>query len=61
MKERKGTPRVKTFLRQMESMRMFRGNLFPPSLPLYDYPSNIKQSPPVPPHLIVEAEKYIKC
>lgn len=45
----------------MKSMRMFHESLFPLSRPLYDYPSNIKQSPAVPPHLIVEAEKYINC
>lgn len=31
------------------------------SRPSYDYPSNRKQSPAVLPHLIVEAEKHIKC
>ena len=35
--------------------------LFPHPWPLYDYLSNIKQSPAVPLRLIVEAEKYIKC
>lgn len=28
---------------------------------MIDYSSNIKQAPAVPPHLIVEAEKHIKC
>lgn len=44
----------------MKASRIFYGHLFSLLWPLYDFPSNKKQFPAVPPYLVVEREKYIK-